>query len=150
MVRSKRGRFLLASCSQIALKMGKMYNKRWNILFIALPNLTYFLEKNPHLIFVYPVAITGCFFFQCHFPLSKIGDGQFIKWLNNSDCCKEANLFNKLLLLKIELVHILLLLLDIVKNFYLNNLLGSFQITLKFVELFLSSENVLQQISTEE
>ena len=34
MVRSKRGRFLLAWYSQIARKMRKMYNKRWSVLWI--------------------------------------------------------------------------------------------------------------------
>ena len=33
-LRSKRERFLLAWYSQISRKMGKMYNKRWSILWI--------------------------------------------------------------------------------------------------------------------
>ena len=33
-VRSKRGRFLLTWYSQIARKMGEMYNKRWSVLWI--------------------------------------------------------------------------------------------------------------------
>ena len=60
MVCSKRGRFLLARYSQIARKIRKINNKRWSILWIKhfsiiLPNLTCFLEKNPHFILVYTI-----------------------------------------------------------------------------------------------
>ena len=61
MVRRKGGRFLLARYSQIARKMVKMYNKRWSMFwikhfFIILPNLTCFLDKDPHFILAYLVS----------------------------------------------------------------------------------------------
>ena len=54
MIRSKRERFLLAWYSQIARKMGTMYNKRWIILWIkhffyhSSEFIMFFTKKNPH------------------------------------------------------------------------------------------------------
>ena len=53
----QKGKILLSWYSQIALKMGKMYNKLtlYKALFIILSNLTFFKEKNPHFILAHLV-----------------------------------------------------------------------------------------------
>ena len=62
MVRSKRGRFLLTWYSQIAQKLGKLYNKRWSIFFIILRNLTCFLEEK----FAFRTYTPGISITSCH------------------------------------------------------------------------------------